>query len=234
MPDKTSSDGFNLNIERPRSLAVSVAQTIEDAIAKGEIAPGSQIVESRLCEQINVSRGTLREALRLLQDRGLIEVVPHRGAIVSSLNAKKAQEIYTLRMLLEPYAVRLSMEQGAYTPMALDELQRALRRMYDLADRNNPSDVIEADMEFHRLLCCHCDHEMLLTMLEGLHLQTRRFILFTKLYQSDLKTEAETHLPIWEALQSGDVSLTETALRSHIREAGELLVKKMMDMERET
>lgn len=225
------SSNYSLSINRPESLATTVARTIEEAIARGEFPPGSSIVESRLCDQINVSRGTLREALRLLQDRGLVEMIPHQGAIVSTLNSRKAREIYTLRMVLESYAVRLAMERKAYTQEALDEIHKALERLFELADQGNPALLIEGDMEFHRLLCCHCDHDMLLSMLDGLQLQTRRFVLFTKLYQTDLQTEAETHKPIWEALLTGDSGIAEKAVENHIREAGELLVEKMIALE---
>ncbi len=222
---------FLINLERPPSLATMVASTIEEAIARGDMQPGTQIIESRMCEQLNVSRSTLREGLRLLQDRGLIDMIPHRGAVVTLLTAHKAWEIYTLRMTLESYAVRLTMEQGLYTPALLDTLHSQFQQLYALARQGSPLHLIEADMEFHRSLCSHCGHEMLLTALAGLRIQTRRFIMFTKLYHTDLKTEAETHQPIWDAVQSDDVGRAEASVRDHIREAGELLVGKMRALE---
>lgn len=231
MNSLSSLEQTSLNLERPLSLAMTVARAIEEAIALGELPPGSPIVESRLREKLNVSRSTLREALRLLQDRGLVEVVTHRGAVVTTLSARKAKEIFSLRMLLEPYALRLGMEGGRFTESVLQDMYAKLRRLYDLADAGNRLALVEADMDFHRTLCGQCDHEMLLQMLDSLHLHTRRFILFTKLYQTDLKTEAETHQPIWDALQSGDIALSETVLREHIQEAGELLIQKALALE---
>lgn len=229
--DRMSSANLNLKFERPRSLAISVAHTIEEVIVRGELEPGESIVENRFCDQLNVSRGTLREALRLLQDRNLVEMIPHRGAIVSSLTAKKAYEIYSLRMLLEPYAVCLSMQQEAYTQDALDELKQSLDRMFELAHEGNLIELIEADMEFHRVLCYHCDHEMLLATLEDLRLQMRRFMVFTKIYRTDLESEAETHKPIYDALLAGDIDNAEQVVRDHIRVAGEALVQKVNDLE---
>jgi len=231
MTSSSDSAEIVINMERPPSLATTVASTIEEAIARGDMPPGTPIVESRMCEQLEVSRSTLREGLRLLQDRGLIDMVPHRGAVVTLLTAHKAWEIYTLRMTLESYAVRLTMEQGLYTRALLDTLHAQFQQLYTLARQGSPLHLIEADMEFHRSLCSHCGHEMLLNALAGLRIQTRRFIMFTKLYHTDLKTEAETHQPIWDAVQSGDVARAETSVRDHIREAGELLVGKMRVLE---
>jgi DNA-binding GntR family transcriptional regulator len=216
-----------LTVERPPSLAATVARTLEEAIVNGQFAPGMPIIESRVCEEINVSRGTLREALRLLQDRGLVQMITHRGAIVSELTSRSAYEIYSLRMVLEPYAIRLSMEQNAYTQPVLDNLRSIISRMFDLADTGDLLGLIEADMEFHRVLCYHCNHEMLLSTLDGLRQQMRRFMIFTKIHRSDLQSEAITHQPIYDAVAENDVTKAEEVLRDHIRLAGEALVQKV-------
>lgn len=218
-------------LQRPPSLAETVAHAIEEAIANGQFKPGAALVEAQLREQLNVSRSTLREAFRLLQDRGLIESVPHRGVSVTALSQRKAREIYELRMVLESQAVRLTVERGGFSQQALDEIQAAFDVMNALVANGTSMEMVEADMNFHRVLCSFCDNTLLLSMLDGLRLHTRRFILFTKLYQSDLATEAETHRPIVKALLSDDQSRAEAIVREHIREAGELLVARIREIE---
>ncbi len=217
-------------IQRPPSLAETVAHAIEELIAHGQFKPGMSLVESRLCEQLEVSRSTLREAFRLLQDRGLIENVPHRGFSVTTLDERKVREIYELRMVLESQAVRWTVERGSFSNEAIELIRAAFRTMCDLTADGTSIDMVEADMNFHRVLCSFCDNTLLLSVLDGLRLHTRRFILFTKLYQSDLATEAETHRPIVEALLAPDQSQLEQVVREHIREAGELLVTRIREM----
>lgn len=217
-------------IQRPPSLAETVAHAIEELIAHGQFKPGMSLVESRLCEQLEVSRSTLREAFRLLQDRGLIENVPHRGFSVTTLDERKVREIYELRMVLESQAVRWTVERGSFSNEAIELIRAAFQTMCNLTADGTSIDMVEADMNFHRVLCSFCDNTLLLSVLDGLRLHTRRFILFTKLYQSDLATEAETHRPIVEALLAPDQSQLEQVVREHIREAGELLVTRIREM----
>jgi DNA-binding GntR family transcriptional regulator len=222
-----------ITLQRPPSLAETVAHTIEEAIAVGQIQPGSPLVEAQLREQLDVSRSTLREAFRLLQDRGLIESIPHRGVVVTTLNERKAREIYELRMILESQAVRLTAERGGFSEEALHEIHAAFQAMSDLASKQGSAmEMIEADMAFHRVLCGYCDNSLLLSTLDGLRLHTRRFILFTKLYQSDLMTEAEMHRPIVEALDA-DPKNAAAVVWDHIREAGERLVLRMRELEQQ-
>ena len=99
---------------------------------------------------MGVSRGTAREALRLLHQEGaLVEIIPHRGAFVIKLTVERAREIYTLRALLEPYAVRVAMENKAYTEEDLWELQQLVQRLGELENERNDPALVKTDMEFH-------------------------------------------------------------------------------------
>src|SRR5208283_1850229 len=99
---------------RPPTLTATVVDHIRAAIVQGQFAPGAPLHEVDLCNLLGVSRGTVREALRQLRDENLVEIVPHRGACVTTLSPRRAWEIYTLRAQLEPYAVRLAIEREAY------------------------------------------------------------------------------------------------------------------------
>src|SRR4249919_793775 len=117
-------------LERPETLVSAVARYIRDAIMRGEYEPGRALPEIWLSEQLQTSRGTIREAFRVLAEQGLVETFPHRGSFVGQLHPRKAYEIYTLRAELESYAVRLVMERGGYSPVALAELRVALERLH--------------------------------------------------------------------------------------------------------
>src|SRR5215475_8881815 len=120
---------INLALERPPTLTNTVAKAIEEAILRGDLPPGTALVESRLREQLSVSRSTLREAFRLLEDRGLLESVAHRGMFVTTLTLRKAKELFSLRGVLEPYAVRLAMEKEKYTDKAIEDMRKQIDRL---------------------------------------------------------------------------------------------------------
>ena len=86
--DKSSSD--RLSFERPRSLVHSIVRALSEAIWSGRIAPGAKILEEQIAREFGTSRSPVREALRVLASKGLVEIQPHRGArvIVITENSK--------------------------------------------------------------------------------------------------------------------------------------------------
>jgi DNA-binding GntR family transcriptional regulator len=216
-------------LQRPETLTSAVARYIRDAIMRGEFAPGQALAEVWLAERLQTSRGTIREAFRILGDQGLVETFPHRGSFVAKLTARKAYEIYTLRAELESYAVRLAMERGRYSPEALAGLRTALERLHVDLDHADQYELADADMQLHELLSRESDHEVLLDTLGSLRLQMRQFIVYTKLMGSDEEPEYVTHRRLLDAVESGDVETAVAAVRNHILEAGQLLMRKLAD-----
>ncbi len=219
--------------ERPETLTSAVARSIGEAIVLGQFAPGQPLPEVPLSLQLGTSRGTVREALRLLAEQGLVEIYRHRGAFVAPATPRKAREIFTLRAELEVFAVRLVFERGGYHEATLMALEDALIRLSAAASRADIFETAELDMRFHDLLSRDCDHQTLLDVLAGLRLQMRRFIVYTKLIHSDVEPEAVTHRRLLDAIRTGDVHCATGALRRHILEAGEHLLQKLAMIEEE-
>jgi DNA-binding GntR family transcriptional regulator len=218
---------------RPPTLTATVAEHIREAIVRGQFIPGAPLHEVELSKSLGISRGTVREALRHLQDENLIDIIPHQGAFVAKLSPRKAWEIYTLRAQLEPYAVRLAMERNAYRRQDLDSLNVLVRRLGnleqqgDLEQQGNLIEIISTDMEFHRVMCERSEHTLVIDMLRGLRFQTRLFILNTMLYRSDLERDELTHRSILNAISAGDPMRAEACVHRHIIDAGTYLIRKM-------
>lgn len=212
---------------RPPTLTATVADHIREAIVRGQLVPGAPLHEVELSKSLGISRGTVREALRLLLDENLVEIIPHQGAFVTQLSAKRAREIYTLRAQLEPYAVRLAMERQAYRQPDLDELDALVRRLGDLERKGDLFEIITTDMEFHRVMCERSDHALVMDVLRSLRFQTRLFILNTILYHSDLELDELTHRAILVAISAGDPARAEESVRRHIIDAGTYLLRSM-------
>jgi DNA-binding GntR family transcriptional regulator len=221
MPPRT------VHFVRPPTLTATVADHIREAIVRGQLVPGAPLHEVELSRSLGISRGTVREALRHLQDENLVEIIPHQGAFVTLLSAKRAREIYTLRAQLEPYAVRLAMERGAYRQQDLDELDTLVRRLGGLERKGDLFEIITTDMEFHRVMCERSDHALVMDVLRSLRFQTRLFILNTILYHSDLELDELTHRAILVAISAGDPARAEESVRKHIIDAGTYLLRSM-------
>jgi DNA-binding GntR family transcriptional regulator len=229
LSDNPMADAL-LGLERPETLTSAVARSIGEAIVRGAFAPGQALPEVPLAAQLGTSRGTVREALRLLADQGLVEVIRHRGAFVAELTPRKAREIFTLRAELEAFAVRLVFERGGYPDATLDDLETTLERLAAAADGEaDVFEVAELDMRFHDLLSRECDHQALLELLAGLRNQMRRFIVYTKLVNSDLEPESVTHRRLLDAVRSGDADRAAAEARRHVLVAGDQLLRKLAE-----
>lgn len=223
-----------LKLNRPPTLVDVVADHLRKEIMTGNLKPGTALPEVDLSKSLNVSRGTVRDALHRLDQEGLVRIFPHRGAYVAKLNAQKIKEIYTLRAMLEPTAVRFSMENGIFTPEYLEELRQLVKLMGELDKSGDYQRTIEADIRFHEMTCSHCGHELLVDFLKNLQSLTLMFILTTKLYRSDMVSDEVSHQAIFDGIATGNPALAEDIVRKHINDAGSSLVRRMAEIDRES
>lgn len=214
-------------LQRPETLTEAVAHHIRDAIVRGEFAPGSALPEIRLADQLGTSRGTVREALRALEDQGLVEILPHKGSFVSRMTKRRARELYDLRMVLEAYAVRIAVERGAFSNDGRLALEDRLEALEAAATEGDPMAMIETERALHREIWSRCAHALLLEYLSTLQLQTRRLLIYNKVFSTPPSEELAMHRDLVEAIISGDPDAAEAAMRAHIRTSATLVLAKM-------
>jgi DNA-binding GntR family transcriptional regulator len=215
-------------VKRPPTLTSTVKDAIRESILRGEFLPGKSLQEE-LSQSLNISRSTIREALHQLQNEGLVDIVSYRGAFVTRLTVDKVREIYTFRGLVEPYAVRLALENHKYSEDDLQGLRTLISMMAKHEAEGNYSEMIRADMNFHHLITKVCGHELLLNVINSLQSQTLLFILNTKLYKSDMVSDDASHNAILESVRSGNPAFAEQVLRQHITDAGSSLLSRMVE-----
>lgn len=214
-------------IERPETLTEAVANHIRDAIIRGDYAPGTALPEVRLAEELGTSRGTVREALRALEDLGLVEILPHRGTFVSRVTRTRAQELYDVRMVLESYAVRLAVERGALTGGVVDVVYARLADLEAAAKSADPMAVIEAERALHREIWSRCGHELLKLHLNAIQLQMRRLLIYNKAFSTPADEEVAMHRDLVAKILSGDPDRAEEAVREHIRSSAQTVLAKI-------
>jgi DNA-binding GntR family transcriptional regulator len=218
-------------LRRPETLTTAVATYIKDAIVRGEFAPGARLPEVALAAELSTSRGTVREALRTVADGGLIQIIPRRGVFVSQLSVRTTWEITSLRALLEPYAARLALEAHGQNSAMLAEVKASYEVLREAVKTADPSTVADADVRFHRSVFQRCGHDMLLNQLDMLQALSRRIVLTNQMSSADAPTLIAQHEPIAAAVELRDPELLEAAVRTHVIEAGELLMTRMAPLE---
>jgi len=211
-------------IEKPQTLAEAVITVLRKALHSGTLKPGDPINEAELARQLGISRAPVREATRILEQQGLLEIVPRKGVCVTDLSAEDLKEVFTLRAVLEGLAVRLAVENGAYDDAAIAELQ-------DLTDQiRTGTDFLkslDADERFHELLCGKSNHKLLLGVLSNLRLKIRQAHISTRLVEENYRQLADRHQAVVDTIIRGDPEAAEQTIKEHVTQAAELRLQSL-------
>jgi DNA-binding GntR family transcriptional regulator len=198
------------------SRTVAVLEAIKHAILAGELKPGRPLVETDLAAVLGVSKTPVREALKTLAGAGLVTMHPYKGAVVRTVDDDQARQIYDLRLLLEPEALRRAVSADYGWQQAHGALDRA-DACADQAERSL------ANRDFHHELYAGCGNPLLVRMLDDLRDQTalvsaaawRHDPAFPPLVPS-WEHEAAEHRSILNAAQDGQADRAAQLLKTHI------------------
>jgi DNA-binding GntR family transcriptional regulator len=216
-----SMEASLLRLEKT-SLREQALTALRRAITTGQLTPGTHLVETDLSEALQISRGTLREAMRQLQQEGLISAGARGRLSVRHLDAKEIKDIFDVRAALESLAARelASRENRAG---AVAELRKAVADMEKWA-ASNLEDRIEADLKFHRTMCHLTGNETLLHQWTSLEGSIRMSIMFAGVDRALKNMDAKRHYDIVDAIESGDADNAAATVRDHMAGAATVLV----------
>jgi DNA-binding GntR family transcriptional regulator len=209
-----------------RSLDHRAADILRDRILSGELPPGHRLVETALAERLEISRGTLRAALRALTHEGLVTQVAYTKWMVPELSPEDAWELYTLRGSLEGLAARLVAERQR--PESIAAVQFAFDRLVAAVAAESHSDVAEADAGLHKTIVTAARHRRLLDQYQLLEQQVRHYIVWSNAMIVDLHQMVPAHEPLVAAIVAGDV---ETAARLGLEHNAPEVEKAAADLE---
>ncbi len=194
-------------------LRVQIADMLRRTIITGKLRPGTVLVETALADQMNVSRAPIREAIQILENDGLVETVAYKGKRVKPLTAREVEETYGLREMFEVTAVRRILEYRK----PVDALWTPCRAMEAAALADDREALTAADEAFHRTLIRLCDHDLLLTLWNGLYLRIHQIMALRNTAQPNLVDIAANHPPIVRALEAHDVDEAVHLITEHTR-----------------
>ena len=203
--------------ERPQTRAEWAEERLRRAIIVGDFAPDQRILVEQLAAEWRLSATPLREALRTLAGEGLIVLDAQRGARVASVSIDEMVEVYELRLAIEPFALRLSIEaDGAGWRDRLGVAWEAL----DAAHRKRPKTPFElepAHTEFHLALVGGCGSDTLLRWTSLLATQALRFrTLVAKRRPGGNRQSRAEHLRLYELATGGHADEATSFLATHI------------------
>jgi DNA-binding GntR family transcriptional regulator len=213
----------------PRKLAEDAAVMLREQILAGGLRRGTHLVEAKLAARLGVSRGTIREAFRMLVADGLIEEEPRRGAFVVTLSADDVREIYEVRAAIEGCAARLLARRA--DPEAIEQLAAVVAEIRAVARSGDVAAVRRADLRFHERLCALSGngrlHEVFTRYVPGI----QTLLHYDQLPYASLDTSADEHSVLLDAIESRDPELSSRLLEAHVVEAGERVARYFEDTE---
>lgn len=194
------------------TLPEQIAERIFTAIASGEYAPGERIREETLAEQFEVSRGPVREALRILEKDSVVRILPNRGAHVTQLSTKEVSDIFEIRRDLVGAMVR---RLGHRNDAFIARIDAEVRELESLAKEPGASDAyLAVSSRLSRVLADSSGNERLAEILGSLARQTRRYSTLGLATAARRKESARTWRAMLQAMKAGDVDGAATAIEN--------------------
>ncbi len=200
--------------ERP-GLTSAVRTEIERMLVDGELKMGDRINEVDLANRLGVSRGPIREACRGLAERGLLDMVPYRGAYVREISLKEAQQLYELRAGLFGYAGFIAVQYP--NPALVDELRELHTAMADEVNADRTREYYALNLKFHSAILEHAGNEELIRNYEHVVAKLHLYRAMGLIQRGSLKQSNHEHGEIIEAIAMGQPLHAFTVLQEHVQ-----------------
>jgi len=188
----------------------SVATAVRRMIVDGELSGGERINEVHLSQHLGVSRTPLLEALTRLAHEGALDTIPRIGHFVRALSVDEAEQLYEIRPLLDPEALR-----RAGLP-AKEKLERLRDLNESIAAAKSPDEVINADNEWHIELLSECPNKILVDLVRQFMRRTHRYEVALMRERGNVLKATSNHRSILAALRRHDLDAACSALRANL------------------
>ena len=211
----SSSSTIDFRLEEVKPLRDRIVASIRDSIIAGKIKPGERLLEPDVAKMLGVSRTPLREAFLQLEAEDFVRVTPRRGAVVSELSVKDAEEIYVVKSALESLAARLA--SAVMTDDIVDKLVSVNDQMEKKAKAKEPDyrALLDLNSMFHRIIVETTKNEKLMQIVNHLRNQTLRYNFIYLSVLSHLEESIEEHRQIIDALCRRDGAAVEILMKNH-------------------
>lgn len=212
-----------IDIRNYKPLGEIVFDYLKNAIISGELKPGERLMEISIAQQLGVSRTPVREAIRKLEKEKFIEMVPRKGAYVSSTTLKDMMDVLEVRRLIEGFASELAAERMSDEGLA--DLFRTHKAFVKALDEQDTEAMVALDNEFHDLIFAAAENLKLIEIQKSLSEQVMRY---RSSYFNEIKNYEELremHEKIYEAIEKKDAKRAGGVARQHV----ELVEKNVVE-----
>lgn len=213
------------------SLAEQIATQLAEEITNEEYAPGARIHEIAVSKQFQVSRGPVREALRILENAGLVSIQPRRGAIVTDLTVAEVEDIFEIRAVLVGLAAR-RLARG-FPPKNLAQIEERVAELQDLTTQTDQDAAryVTISQELSFLFCSGTGSEQLTSIVYSLFHQTIRYTRIGLSTPERRQTSARTWAALLKNIRAGDENAAEKTARELVDNSRAMAIKMLRSEE---
>jgi DNA-binding GntR family transcriptional regulator len=201
-----------MDIKKP-NLYEQVYLSIKEYIIQGEFQPGEKLKETKLSEMLNASRTPIRDALRKLEQEGLVTCYPSQGAEVTTLSKETIANLYACRSVLEGLATKMAILNMTADKFNILEESIVLARLYH--DKGDPKKVVDKNTLFHDTILQASQNPPLIQMMDNIRTQILRYRTITSTI-GFRPTFLEEHWEIHTAMMNRDEDAAESLMKQHV------------------
>ncbi len=198
------------SLDRP-NISESLIVALRDMIVDGRLPAGERVNEVHLAANLGVSRTPLREALGRLVAEGALTIMPRIGYFVRPLTLEEFQQIYPIRAILDPEALRLA---GIPSVRRIAQIEAINQK---ILKARNAEKVLALDDAWHLELLAECPNHVLIDLIKQFIRRTRRYEIALMRERRNVRTATNDHEKIMDALRAGDLEAACKALRHNMQ-----------------
>ncbi|MGF1611993.1 MAG: GntR family transcriptional regulator [Kiloniellales bacterium] len=221
MEDGADDPGPSERLKR-KTASELVAEKLRKWIIDGRLADGEQLRQDAIARQLGVSRIPVREALNHLEAEGLVTLVSHKGAVVTTLSTEVLSEFFDIRVLLETWLLGLAVPR-----MEPDDLARAEALLDRMAQDRRIEDQGTLNWQFHEALYRPSQRQETLKILRRIHLGLDRYVRFQLAVTDGYERADREHREILECCRAGDTASAVHGLERHILGVKSMLLQEL-------
>ena len=207
------------------NLDEQIAEYLSAQIIRGELEPGERILEARLAEELGVSRGPIREALRILERKRLVTLIPRRGARITEISVAHIEWLYDILNELYSLVARRAAENRTQKDLA--QIRRSVKKIEDCAARGDASGYYDAIFEYASIGQQAARNPLLDQMLKDLEPNTRRtqFASLSRRTTEDLRKNVVFFERAAQYVEDRDGEMASQIIRAYVQNEKEFAVK---------
>jgi DNA-binding GntR family transcriptional regulator len=203
-----------LNTDDVASLTEKAYQAISVAIANLEFKPGEALKQDHLARWLSISRTPVREALRRLEQDGMIQTMPGRGLVVTELTIKDVEDMLEMLRLMDAHAAYLAAQRR--TPEQAERLAEVARDLLAAAEQHNVEAWSIADKPYHEIVLAASGNQLLRQSIQDVRRRLHRITINSTTRPERLLACTHEHLKVAEAIVQGDAEAAAQLMRAHI------------------